>query len=98
MSGAAADPHPDPWFTLAWSRHALARILAVVDKPRTEMTDDELTIYTHAANALAGGDPTIAAVERGPGHRLCRICGAEWSSLMVADHVSGCPLGARAGC
>jgi hypothetical protein len=87
------DPHPDPELALLWSRYALARIRAVVDKPREEMTEAELTVYTHAANALAGGDPTIAMFARGPGHRLCRICGAEWSSLMTPDHVSGCPLG-----
>jgi hypothetical protein len=93
VSTPGADPHPDPELALAWSRYALGRIRVVVDKPREDMTDDELTVYTHAASALAGGDPTIALFVRGPGHRLCRICGAEWSSLMPPDHVAGCPLG-----
>jgi hypothetical protein len=96
VSSPAVDPHPDPVFALAWSRYALTRIRAVVDRPREDMTDDDLTIYTLASNALAGGDPTIALFARGPGHRLCRICGAEWSSLMLPDHVAGCPLGSGA--
>ena len=78
---------------MTWSRYALTRIRDLVDKPRAEMTDTELSIYSYAASALAGGDPVITAVERGPGHRLCRVCGAEWGSLMTADHVAGCPIG-----
>lgn len=64
-------------------------------KPRETMSDDELTIYTFATNALAGGDPIIAMFERGPGHRLCRVCGAEWSEARPAEHVGGCPLSKR---
>ena len=79
-------------FERDWHRYALRRIQELVDKPRDELTDDELSIYTFAANALAGGDAVIAFVERGPGHRLCRLCGAEWGSLMAADHVAGCPV------
>ena len=79
-------------FKLQWYEYALTCIRALVDKPREDMTDDELSIYTYASNALAGGDPTIAMFARGPGHRLCRLCGAEWSSLMAPDHVHGCPI------
>lgn len=79
-------------FERDWLRYALSRIQALVDKPRGELTDDELSIYTFAANALAGGDPVIALVVRGPGHRLCRVCGAEWGSMMLPDHVAGCPV------
>lgn len=75
-----------------WARYALTRIQTLVDKPRDEMTDVELSIYTFASTALAGGDAVIAMIARGPGHRLCRVCGAEWSELMTADHVSGCPV------
>ena len=76
----------------AWLKYALQRIQQLVDKPREQMSDDELIIYTFASNALAGGDPVIALFARGPGHRLCRICGAEWSEAREAEHVSGCPL------
>ncbi len=76
----------------AWTRYALRRIQQLVDKPREQMTDDQLSIYTFAANALAGGDPVIALFTRGPGHRLCRICGAEWSTARISEHVAGCPL------
>jgi hypothetical protein len=76
----------------AWTRYALTRIQQIVDKPRDEQTDDELSIYSFAANALAGGDPVIALFARGPGHRLCRVCGAEWSESREAEHVSGCPV------
>lgn len=78
--------------TATWQRYALEQILALVDKDRDRMTDDELSIYTYAANALAGGDPTIAMFERGPGFRLCRVCGAEWSLARAPEHVSGCPV------
>jgi hypothetical protein len=78
-------------FEREWTRYALARIQALVNKPREEMTDTELSIYTHASGALAGGDPVIALFARGPGHRLCRVCGAEWGTLMSPDHVAGCP-------
>lgn len=78
-------------FEREWTRYALAQIQTLVNKPRDEMTDVELSIYTHASGALAGGDPVIALFARGPGHRLCRICGAEWSSVMTPDHVAGCP-------
>lgn len=78
----------------AWTRYALARIQKIVDKPRDEQTDDELSIYSFAANALAGGDPVIALFARGPGHRLCRVCGAEWSETRAPEHVSGCPIAA----
>jgi hypothetical protein len=78
-----------------WAAYSLTRIRKLVDKPREDMTDDELSIFTFASNALAGGDPVIATFERGPGHRLCRVCGAEWARGMNADHVSGCPAGFR---
>lgn len=77
-----------------WSRYALTRIRELVDKPREEMSDAEFSIYTFATSALAGGDPIVALVARGSGHRLCRVCGAEWGPLMNPDHVSGCPMGA----
>ena len=80
----------------AWMRYALSRIRSVVDKPREDMTDDELSIFTFAQNALAGGDPVIAALARGLGVRLCRICLAEWSRRSTPDHVHGCPLGSGA--
>jgi hypothetical protein len=79
--------------TLPWLVYALTRIQKLVDMPREKMTDDQLSVYTFASNALAGGDPVIAFVDRGPGRRLCRLCLAEWSSSGVADHVHGCPLG-----
>lgn len=81
----------------AWTRYALQRIQQLVDRPREQMTDDQLSIYTFASNALAGGDPVIAMFARGPGHRLCRICGAEWNEAREGEHVSGCPLGRSAG-
>ncbi len=82
-----------PVDAFVWARYALARIRSEVDKPRDEMTDTELSVYTFAANALAGGDAVIAIFNRGPGHRLCRVCGAEWGPSMPADHISGCPVG-----
>lgn len=75
-----------------WQRYALQQILRLVDQDRDAMSDAELSIYTYAANALAGGDPTIAMFERGPGFRLCRICGAEWHLSRAPEHVSGCPV------
>ena len=78
-----------------WPRYALQRIQRLVNKPREQMTDDELSIYTFASNALAGGDPVIAMFARGPGHRLCRVCGAEWSEAREPEHVSGCPVSGR---
>lgn len=80
----------------AWRTYALSRIRQLVDLPREQMSDEQLSVYTFAANALAGGDPVIAAVARGPGQRLCRVCLAEWSSLMTADHAHGCPVPAAA--
>lgn len=77
----------------AWMRYALQRIRDLVDKPRESMTDDELSVYTFAQNALAGGEPVMRLLARGPGVQLCRLCLAEWSAAMVADHVHGCPLG-----
>ncbi|GAA2149549.1 hypothetical protein FHX52_2640 [Humibacillus xanthopallidus] len=53
----------------AWMHYALTRIRTLVDKPREDMTDDELSIFTFAQNALAGGDPVIAAPARGLGVR-----------------------------
>ena len=82
----------DAQFERAWLRYALANIQSLVDKDRDDMTDTELSVYTFASNALAGGDPVIAFFARGPGHRLCRVCGAEWGPLMTPDHVSGCPV------
>jgi hypothetical protein len=79
--------------TLPWLVYALTRIQQLVDIPREKMTDDQLSVYTFASNALAGGDPVIAFVDRGPGRRLCRLCLAEWSASGVADHVHGCPAG-----
>ncbi len=75
-----------------WMAYALTRIQSLVDLPRHAMTDDQLSIYTYAGNALAGGDPVIAFFDRGPGRRLCRVCLAEWGPLTPADHVSGCPV------
>lgn len=80
----------------AWTKYALTRIQKIADKPREKMTDDDLSIYSFAANALAGGDPVIALFERGPGFRLCRVCGAEWSETRAAEHISGCPIAAMA--
>jgi hypothetical protein len=85
----------DLTFERDWARYALSRIVLLVDKPRDEMTDLELSVYTHATNSLAGGDPVIASISRGPGHRLCRVCLAEWGPQMSPDHVSGCPIGQR---
>jgi hypothetical protein len=75
-----------------WMRYALRRIRTLVDRPREEMTEDELSIFTFAQNALAGGDPVIRVFARGPGIRMCRICLAEWNESLPADHVHGCPL------
>lgn len=77
-----------------WMRYALQRIHRIVDKPRTEMTEDEFTIFTFAQNALALGDPVIAAPVRGAGARLCRVCLAEWTHRSTPDHVHRCPVGA----
>lgn len=74
-------------------RYALTRIRMHVDRPREDMSEDELSIFTFAQNALAGGDPVIRVIGRGPGIHLCRICLAEWNELGSADHVHGCPLG-----
>lgn len=79
-----------------WMRYALIRIRNLVDRPRDEMSEDELSIYTFAQNALAGGDPVMRVIARGPGVRLCRVCLAEWNEAMSADHVHGCPLGSPA--
>lgn len=87
----------DSDFQQQWYRYALEQIRALSDRAREEMTDVELSIYTYASNALAGGEPTIPIFERGPGHRLCRICGAEWSAQMHPDHVSGCPAAGTSG-
>lgn len=75
-----------------WMGYALRRIRTLVDRPREQMSEDELSIFTFAQNALAGGDPVIRAFERGPGVRMCRICLAEWTENLPADHVHGCPL------
>ena len=75
-----------------WMRYALTRIRNVVDRPREDMSEDQLTIYTFAQNALAGGDPVIRVVARGPGVCLCRLCLAEWNDATSADHVHGCPM------
>lgn len=77
-----------------WMRYALQRIHRIVDKPRTTMSEDEFTIFTFAQNALAMGEPVIAAPGRGPGARLCRVCLAEWTYRSTPDHVHGCPAGA----
>ena len=82
--------------TLPWLVYALTRIQRLVDLPREQMTDDQLSIYTFASNALAGGDPVIAFVDRGPGRRLCRLCLAEWTAAVGPDHVHGCPAAAGA--
>lgn len=71
-------------------RYALVRIRELVDKPREVMTDDELSIFTFASGALAGGEPIIPLIERGASW-LCRVCGAEWPRRMPAEHVIGCP-------
>ena len=51
-------------------------------------------LVTYVGHVLAGGDPVIAFVDRGPGRRLCRLCLAEWSTVIGPDHVHGCPAGA----
>lgn len=76
-----------------WMRYALTRIRNLVDRPREDMSEDVLSIYTFAQNALAGGDPVMRLIARGPGVRLCRICLAEWNERIAADHVHGCPMG-----
>lgn len=81
--------------TEEWMRYALVRIHHLVDKPRDTMSDDELTVFTFTQNALAGGEPTIRLLSRGPGVRMCRVCLAEWSDARPADHVHGCPNGDR---
>lgn len=78
-----------------WLRYALQRIHRIVDKPRAQMTEDEFTIFTFAQNALALGEPVIAAPARGAGARLCRVCLAEWTYWSAPDHVHACPVGAR---
>jgi len=85
----------DPISGEEWMRYALLRIRHLVDKPRERMTEDELTIYTFAQNALSGGEPVIRAFARGPGVYLCRLCLAEWSGNLAADHVHRCPMGGR---
>ena len=80
-----------------WARYALTRIRALVDKRREDMSDTDFSIYTFASSALVGGDPVIALLARGPGHRLCRVCGAEWGALMTPDHVHGCPISSVSG-
>ncbi|WP_300016437.1 hypothetical protein [Pseudonocardia sp.] len=83
---------PDgPLTTDIWMRYALVRIRELVDKPRADMTDTELSIYTFATAALSGGPPIIPLIERGAA-RLCRVCGAEWPLRMPAEHVAGCPV------
>jgi hypothetical protein len=84
-------PHEGPLTSTVWMHYALTRIRALVDRPREDMTDDELRIYTLATAALAGGEPIIPLVERGAA-RLCRICGAEWPLRGHAAHVAGCPI------
>lgn len=75
-----------------WMRYALIRIRNLVDRPREDMSEEQHSIYTFAQNALAGGDPVLRLIARGPGVHLCRICLAEWSDVMAADHVHGCPM------
>ncbi|GAB97433.1 hypothetical protein BJY21_002858 [Kineosphaera limosa] len=75
----------------AWMTYALNPIRTMVDIPRERMSDEQLSVYPFAANALAGGEPVIPFVARGAGHRLCRVCLAEWSVRMSPDHVAGCP-------
>lgn len=82
----------EPVSSLEWMRYALTRIRGHVDRPREDMTEDELSIFTFAQNALAGGEPVMRAIARGPGSHLCRICLAEWNQAGSADHVHGCPL------
>ena len=76
-----------------WMRYALHRIRTLVDRPREQLSDDELSIFTFAQNALVGGEPVIRLFARGPGVRMCRLCLAEWNESVSADHVHGCPLG-----
>jgi len=80
-----------PLTSSVWMQYALTRIRALVDKPRAEMTDTELAVYTFATNALTGGEPVIPLVD-GHAARLCRICGAEWGLRAPAEHVAGCPV------
>lgn len=58
---------PDgPLSTDVWMRYALVRIRELVDKPRTELTDTEPSIYTFATSALSGGEPIIPLVTPAP--------------------------------
>lgn len=79
-----------------WMRYALTRIRMHVNLPREDMSEDQLSIFTFAQNALAGGDPVMRVIARGPGMHMCRICLAEWGQLGLADHVHGCPMGSAA--
>lgn len=80
-----------PLTSAVWMHYALTRIRALVDKPREEMTDDELSIYRLATAALSGGEPIIPLIGRGAS-RLCRVCGAEWPLRNPAAHMVGCPI------
>ncbi|MGI5127184.1 hypothetical protein ACQEVB_10270 [Pseudonocardia sp. CA-107938] len=80
-----------PLTTGAWMQYALLRIRELVDKPRSEMTDAELAVYTLANNALTGGDPVIPLVD-GESARLCRVCGARWGLRAAAAHRPECPV------
>lgn len=80
-----------PLTTAAWMHYALVRIRELVDKPRTEMTDDELAVYALATNALTGGDPVVPLVD-GRRARLCRVCGKQWGLRERAEHRPGCPV------
>jgi hypothetical protein len=80
-----------PLTSAVWMHYALTRIRALVDKPRDDMTDEELAIYRLATAALCGGEPIIPLIERGAS-RLCRVCGAEWPLRTAAAHMVGCPI------
>jgi hypothetical protein len=80
-----------PLTSAVWMHYALIRIRALVDKPREDMTDEELAIYRLATAALSGGEPIIPLIQRGAS-RLCRVCGAEWPLRTAAEHMVGCPI------
>ena len=83
MNNSSYDP--------SWMRYALERIRTLVDGPREKMSEQQLSVYTFAQNAIAGGERVIRIFERGPGVWLCRVCLAEWNVLSGPDHVYGCP-------
>ncbi|SHL18113.1 hypothetical protein SAMN05443637_12041 [Pseudonocardia thermophila] len=81
-----------PLTRAAWMQYALMRIRELVDKPRSEMTDAELAVYTLANNALTGGDPVVPLADGENASRMCRVCGERWGLKSPAAHHLGCPV------